>query len=109
MNAKDITKKFHFTLHHKYHDKYARVNQYRHWMWIVCAFGILSLIVLTLSVTMYYQIIRGNFFKVSEEPITVAETVDAAKIQAVVNFYEGKRERFEKERIQPSVFVDPGI
>ncbi len=109
MNTKDFVKKFHVIPHHRHLDKYARVDPYRHWMWIVLTSTIMSLVVVAFSVFMYYQITHGNFFATTEGETRSTQTVDKERLQTAISFFESKRERFDQERATPSTFIDPGI
>lgn len=109
MNTKELAKKLHISFHHSHRDKYQSVNPYRQWFYIVVSFFVLAVVVLVLSTFMYYEIINGNFFSVGEAQAPISHSIDKAKLEATVNFFEAKRERFEAEKATPSTFVDPGI
>lgn len=106
---KFFSKKTNSGAQHPHLDKYSRVNPARHWSWIVISFGVLTVVVITLSLIMYFKINNGTFFDTIEPVDASVKTIDREKLDSVVDFFEKKRAAFDTEKTSPAVSIDPGV
>ena len=108
-HTKDIGKKIGGMFHREHLDKYARVNPQKHWKRIVIVCTFLNICFFAFGVYVYLKVSRGEFFKVAEVTSSSVTTVSRERLNAVISFYELKKQKFEAKKASVPDSVDPNL